>query len=338
MRNGYWFDFTYRLWKAQEFPPNNMLVEEPNSAFGFQGKLTIFGNPVCNAMGACEYTEVIQHDPILDAWITLGHMTIDRRYHDVVEVPVEFCDVLGDIQPTTETPTTTADPATTDEPLPGEESNNVAMIIGGVWEGASGGNLLPSVELFGCPGYEDVALPIDDFPVAIYLSGGEYLEDEEKVLVCGGFTCDNRPDQLNCRIVTDCYEWTNELHWQQASASLNERRWAHIMVSAVNIDLPGNDTRYPLVLGGSNAETEIYDPDNDVWNPYYDLPESGWRTLDCIVQYGDDIYHLRNTFTRLDTLTWDSEDMGEIPEFVSGGDRCSLVRIKGHVGKFMLIT
>ncbi len=110
---------------------------------------------------------------------------------------------------------------------------------------------------------------------------------------------------MGCRTVTDCYEWSPETHvWEEASADLNERRWAHIMASVKNINMPGDETRYPLVLGGSDTDTEIYDPVNEEWVPYLELPESNWRTLDCLVQYGDDIYHMRNTFTRC--------DMGEI--------------------------
>lgn len=330
LRNGYWFDLEYRTWEAQKFPPNNVLVDEPNSAFGYQGKLTIFGNPVCNSTGECRYTEVVQHNPGEDTWLTLGHMTTDRRYHEVVEVPVEFCDVLGTIMTTTEAPTTTEDPAITDEPLPGEDSSNVAMIIGGIWEEASGGSTLPSVELFGCPGYQNVALPVEDYPTAIYLTAGQYMEDENKVLVCGGFTCE---DQIGCRIITDCYEWMPELHWQEATASLNERKWSHIMASAVNVDLVGDDEHYPLVLGGTDTVTEMYDPVNDEWYPYYDLPEGNWRSIDCLVQYGDDIYHINTAITKLDTLSWSALDLGEVPEFISGGGRCSMVRIKGHVGE-----
>ncbi len=107
MRNGYWFDIDQTRWEALEFPPSNPIVDEPNSAFGFRGSLAIFGSPVCDSQGECRHTEVLQYDSSTDAWVSLGNMIMDRRFHDVVEVPVEWCDVALGESPTTTTPPTT---------------------------------------------------------------------------------------------------------------------------------------------------------------------------------------------------------------------------------------
>ena len=66
--------------------------------------------------------------------------------------------------------------------------------------------IVSGTELFGCPGSEDpdtgeyLAIPLDDYPLDVYLAAGVYYEeegvdaeDEGKVIVCGGFSCPNGP-------------------------------------------------------------------------------------------------------------------------------------------------
>ncbi len=55
-------------------------------------------------------------------------------------------------------------------------------------------------------GYQDQSLPIEDFPISVYLTAGLYLEDDNKVLTCGGFTCEDRAQQLGCRTIPGEHE------------------------------------------------------------------------------------------------------------------------------------
>ncbi len=108
LQNGYVYDIEASTWDTVAFPPNNPIVQEANSAFSFRGRMTIFGNPVCDGDGQCEYREVLQYDPDGNAWVSLGKMVMDRRLHEVVEVPAEWCDLaLGESPLTTTTPQTT---------------------------------------------------------------------------------------------------------------------------------------------------------------------------------------------------------------------------------------
>ena len=63
-----------------------------------------------------------------------------------------------------------------------------ALIIGGMND-FDQAKLTKSVELFGCPGEEE-SLWVDDFPSHVMVTGGIYLEEQDKVLVCGGWRWD----------------------------------------------------------------------------------------------------------------------------------------------------
>ncbi len=76
------------------------------------------------------------------------------------------------------------------------------MILGGHFNHPDGGIVIAAAELFGCEDSVDpetgdyIGKPIDDVPVAVYMTGGIYYEqagvDEEdngKAVICGGFGC-----------------------------------------------------------------------------------------------------------------------------------------------------
>ncbi len=96
------------------------------------------------------------------------------------------------------------------------EDSWVALIVGGYWEGGDNAEdpILPvlksfkkfvdffcifylqSVELFGCSGAETIAMP--DYPSSAYLSAGTFVfQGEDRVISCGGFTCDSPGE--NCQ-------------------------------------------------------------------------------------------------------------------------------------------
>ncbi len=331
LKSGFWYDIERRTWEEMAFPPDSdFIVESPNSAFSFRGKMTIFGNPLCDSEGNCRYADVVQYDEVENVWMSIGNMIMSREGLDVIEVPAELCDdILGPSEGTTHASDTTADPSTTDPPIPGEGTDNVAMIVGGII-GIDDGEIVPSVELFGCPGYQGQSLPLEDYPLNIFLTGGMYWEAENKVLVCGGSSCPAGSEGTeNCEITTDCYEYTPGNGWQNFS-SLERPKWSHIMANIININDEGSDDRYPAVIG-LDLGTEIYNTLEGGWESYENAPDTLWRTVECLIQFEDYIYNLRFEFTRLNTLTWETETL-EVPPFLRNGNTCAAVRINGFAG------
>jgi len=136
-----------------------------------------------------------------------------RFKHEVIEVPVEFCDVLeGATDEPTRTETT---PETTDTPIPGEESDNVAMIIGGTFDDDIHNPTVLAIELFGCPGYKGRSMPIVDLPIPINSMGAQYIpggaNGKDTILICGGFACETAH---SCSSTQKCYQWTAEDGWE----------------------------------------------------------------------------------------------------------------------------
>ncbi len=159
LRNGYWYDIGNDAWAQRRFPPYANVVVEPDAVWSFRGKPTVFGSTVCDGEGNCKYTGVEQYDVDMDKWIHLGELTQTRTFHDVVEVPVSFCEY-------------------NDNPL--YQTNTAVMIIGGATEvdvlsadpddPVFDGTPLDSVEIFGCPGV-DGTIEVDPFPYPVYLHG-----------------------------------------------------------------------------------------------------------------------------------------------------------------------
>ncbi len=147
MGNGFWYNIEENNWQQLRFPPYANVANEPNALFKFQGKPTIFGSAVCEGDGTCEYIGVEQYDLDTNSWVSMGRMVQTREYHDVIEVPVSFCDF--DKRPLL--------------------SNSAAMIVGGIGEG-SYPETHSSVELFGCPGEENTILG-PEFPYPLSYTG-----------------------------------------------------------------------------------------------------------------------------------------------------------------------
>ncbi len=63
---------------------------------------------------------MLQYDPIEDAWLHLGSLLFDRELHEVVEVPISYCDHFDlEAAPTEQPPTTTTTTTTNSTEAPG---------------------------------------------------------------------------------------------------------------------------------------------------------------------------------------------------------------------------
>ncbi len=161
LRNGYWFDIEQQTWEQKRFPPYANVVAIPDAMWTFRKKPTIFGNTVCDGLGNCEFTGVEQYDVTTNKWIHIGKMIQTRTFHEVVEVPVSFCDFSSNSV---------------------FETDTAAMIIGGIYNIDSADNpdnlqemeVLSSVEIYGCPGLEDTMV-VEDLPYPTYMTGAESI-------------------------------------------------------------------------------------------------------------------------------------------------------------------
>ncbi len=356
LRNGYWFNLNTEEWEAKKFPPNNPFVSEADAMHYFRGEPTVFGSPVCNSEGHCYYTEVIQYNPIYDRWDSIGTISESKQFHEVVEVPREFCERIAAAStapPTTPTGPTESTTEIVTDPYVAPDTSTVAMIIGGNWDEATRLQTMSSVELFGCPGYEERSFPLLDFPNGVYLSGATYFannQDVGKVVACGGFLCADLAVEIEtCELTERCFEWTLESGEWEETPGLNDQKWSHLMTLVQNldniIDVNGEpvivDELVPMVIG-QNEHTEIYNTSTREWMPYRDIPEvtEDWQSVNCLIKIGDNIYHIGNRLCELSTTSWEITDDLEVPDFLRQPGMCSQARVRdieGTVHKSMVL-
>ena len=238
--NGYWFNLDTYEWKKRATVPHRPISELPTPLYSFRNKPTFFGNQDCDNEGYCEFTKVIQYDPIRNNWEQIGSLNRGRTRQEVIMVPSSFCDGL-EAPPTSEptmTPPPTDAPSVT--PQPPAALDTVAMIVGGYAVGEEGDQFveLDTVELFGCDG---PSREIANLPIGMYQFSGAFVHDEssDRVLVCGGYQCKN--DDLNCADLSDtCYEWRpNQNEWIQVPSLVSPRR-THATVQVIQIICAGS--------------------------------------------------------------------------------------------------
>ncbi len=255
LTSGFWLNLRTLEWTQLKFPPLPELGQQPPNVqmFSFRGNPTIFGSPACDTEGECLHKDVLQYNSARDEWNVIGELLHHRGLSTYAEVPAAYCDVTRFEEP---------------------DTRSAALIIGGIQDvnvPSGEANILSSVELFGCPNSRSI--PMGDFPVGIYLTGGAYYvqnpEDDELgiILVCGGYNCQDNSNS-DCEITDACWQWdATSLEWSESDFTLNNIRWAHVMTLAPDFE-SGSNKRVPLVLGGQNSSTEIWDPVNAEWKDY----------------------------------------------------------------------
>ena len=94
LRNGYWYSINDNKFMQKASPPYSIVDSTtPNSLWTWRGVPTLFGSSRCDETGEyCKDDLVIQYDPELDDWVPHGEMLEPRQFHEVIEVPAEFCD------------------------------------------------------------------------------------------------------------------------------------------------------------------------------------------------------------------------------------------------------
>ncbi len=320
---GYWFNLNERTWTAKRFPPYYDNVHTAHGGMAsFRGKATIFGTQHCNEEGTCDNIGVYQYEEASDEWRYLGKQVHSRDQHEIIEVPKSFCDVS-----------------------PPPQTETAAMIIGGVGGGGWNRELRQTVELFGCPGRDSFL--IEELPVSLYLSAGRYFEVLDRdaqelsgsVLVCGGFICQDPVNSTGCGISSECYQWTaqnnsnsNINNWNVRPEQLDQGRWAQLLAAVVDVN-SGSNTKVPLLLG-QEEETIIYDYLQGEWEEYLNLEETNWLSMGCFIQHEDNVYHIATEVHSLNTLTWETKLISEVPEILARyRGKCAISVIEGVTGK-----
>ncbi len=297
----------------------------------------MFGYPQCNLQGNCPNEKVLQYDPDTNRWEELGNLEMPRSYHEVVEIPGYFCDILENMA-TTQQPTT--EPTFEIPPL--ESLRTAALIVGGVdvFDVADRGNA--NVELFGCPDATEVSVRIEDYPSTAVLPGGTFIHDEELgdfALVCGGDLCNQEGDLTVCNISDKCYAWyPNDNSWTNVS-SLTTERWKHIFARTRDLDNPTSDELRLMTIGGS-ATTEIYNEEDGRWQFYRNLTFPSWESRNCLVQSGskiiymsnDDVYEI-NLAKPTDGDTFEAELVSQLPPNLEVPGKCAVLTIDGYAGE-----
>ncbi len=174
-------------------------------------------------------------------------------------------------------------------------------------------------------------MAIEYFPLNVYATGGHSFGDVGYALVCGGMACEIGPSGRICEQTTDCYTYRPGEGWT-AFASLNFPKWQHLVAPILRLGDSSGDY-YHAVLGMDEI-TEIYNPFDQAWVEYAHLPETLWRTSDCLIQHENYIYNIRNVFTRFDTTTWQYDEL-DLPIFLRSSGTCAMVRVNGFNGKLV---
>ncbi len=101
-RYGIFYNLVTNDWESLQAPPIHPWDERaPNSMYVLNGMATVFGSSECDESGTCKKNRIVQYDPQMDEWNTIGVMKVPRSYHTVVSVPAAFCDQYVDSSQTT---------------------------------------------------------------------------------------------------------------------------------------------------------------------------------------------------------------------------------------------
>ncbi len=110
------------------------------------------------------------------------------------------------------------------------------------------------------------------------------------------------------------------------------------MTTAPDLVNSVSNREMPIVLGLGD-ETQIRDYDTAEWRDYRVLPDGSddWLAFGCLVRYRYKVYHIREEVFELDTLYWETTNLGPIPEFMTDGGvgpgRCAITLIDNEVGE-----
>ncbi len=102
------------------------------------------------------------------------------------------------------------------------------------------------MELFGCPNTARDSVLVAEFPSPVYLTGSTLMPDGERVLVCGGFSCD---EVNNCFTGDECFAWSPAADAWEASAAMTENLDNFILTLVPDLDNPGVTAPVPMALG-----------------------------------------------------------------------------------------
>ncbi len=323
-RYGYFYNLNSGEWEKKAIPPYDRVAGLTNSMFTFQGKPTVFGVPSCKSEGVCTYRSIIQYNPDNDEWVNIGEMRDSRRFHTVVAMPSSVCDNF-DLGSTPDPMTTLGQGADPESSL----GQRAALVIGGQKDAALPNSAISTVELFGCPNTNQ-PIYVKDFPTSIYYSGGALMPDGSRVLVCGGFGCNN--DASECNTKEECYYWNPTFNSWDNAPSLTEPRDHFIMTFGPDVNRENSGSQLPTIIGGGSTTTMILNGNR--WSNYEELP-TVWYSDNCLFQDDGLIYYLRDDMIELNPYTWNQNNLGPMVRRMNNLGQCTPVHIDGELGAMM---
>ena len=330
---GNFFRFETETWTSIAPPPTEMPIERYDLVT-YQGVPALFGLPYCVGdplLGECYTgTEVWKYDASVNNWTSEGYMLQDRAWHEVFEIPKEVCEavphpstaalLLGGMQFCIKT----KDEYECQQPSPrqGGDCPTLPHYFTPLLDG----------ELYGCPPGKEKLVP--ELPDGFTFTSSVWLEDEMKVMVCGGMDCFDTVSFVDPR--TSCWTWDpwGGEGWVQVP-NMNHARAGFKLVTREG-DV--------VAFGGyqSNYTSEVYR--QTYWEDWFDIPmdmEPWDDPKGCIVQDGHKLYSIRRNVTELDLRTWTSTVLGDTSHVSFNGDvgNCALGTLYGSEdSKGILVT
>ena len=169
-----------------------------------------------------------------------------------------------------------------------------------------------------------------DYPRKGYQMTGTYMQDENRVISCGGYLCDGDVVSFEtCRTEKLCFTTSPQNPSFTRDGDLVRGRQNHKMVNVENVyDLLSNDP-VPMVFGGMHSMSEIYNPRSGSWSEYRLVPDRNWFGVDCVVHFDDSIWRVRRDISELHPISFEFTNYGQIPPPLANPGKCAGIDVDG---------
>ncbi len=118
----------------------------------------------------------------------------------------------------------------------------------------------------------------------------------------------------NCSLESNCYLWPeNGTGGWQVHSTMGNPKWNHLL-SQLPIKGSEDPSEVFLIDIGYSTQAQIMsNKETKTWEAYESLPLN-WFANQCLIQYGNKIYHVRDAVEELDPVTWTLVRLADLPE------------------------
>ena len=153
------------------------------------------------------------------------------------------------------------------------------------------------VEIFGCDTDNEGMMTsrrFADYPRMGYQITALYMEDEDRVLSCGGYLCEGDiVSWENCKADVFCYTIGSSDPAFKRDGDLMRGRQNHKMFKVENVFDLLSTKKVPMIFGGIPTISEIYNPSTNTWSDYRVVPDRNWFGTDCVTYFDESIWRVR---------------------------------------------